>query len=87
VFFGPLREPPGTHDRPPVRDLGLREVLAMTPLVVLIVWIGVQPRFFLDRMAPTLDRLTAGVREQVDNEAGARMPASPEGAKANTYAH
>ena len=30
--------------------------------MVLIVWIGVQPRFFLDRMAPTLDRLTVGVR-------------------------
>ena len=25
------------------------------PLLVLIFWIGLQPRFFLDRMAPTLD--------------------------------
>ena len=66
VFFGPLREPAGGHAQPPVRDLAPREVLALTPLVVLIVWIGVQPAVFLDRMTPTLDHLTAGVIEKVD---------------------
>jgi NADH-quinone oxidoreductase subunit M len=70
VFFGPLREPAG-HAQPPARDLAPREVLALAPLVALIVWIGVQPSLFLDRMAPTLDRLTAGVIE--------RLPSSPEG--------
>jgi NADH-quinone oxidoreductase subunit M len=68
VFFGPLREPTGDHSQPPVRDLAAREVLALAPLVVLIVWIGVQPRFFLDRMGPTLDRLTAGVRATTNAE-------------------
>jgi NADH-quinone oxidoreductase subunit M len=42
-----------------VRDLCGREVLALTPLVVFIVWIGLWPQFFLDRMNPTLDYLTA----------------------------
>jgi len=65
VFFGPLREP-DHHQTEPVRDLCLREVLALTPLVVMIVWIGVQPRFFLDRMAPSLDRLAAGARRAAD---------------------
>ncbi|MBC7335552.1 MAG: hypothetical protein H5U01_04675, partial [Clostridia bacterium] len=37
-----------------VRDLSLREVLALAPLVVFIVWIGIQPQFFLSRMTPAL---------------------------------
>ena len=66
VFFGPLRQPAHQPGQPPVEDLGLREILALLPLVVLIVWIGVYPRFFLDPVAPTLDRLTQGVTEKVD---------------------
>ena len=59
VFFGPLREPKHDRKEPPVADLRPREIAALVPLVVFIVWIGVQPAFFLDRMSPTLDRLTA----------------------------
>ena len=65
VFFGPLREPSrdDRHDQPPVRDLSVREVDGPgRRWSVFIVWIGLQPRFFLDRMAPTLDRITAGSR-------------------------
>jgi NADH-quinone oxidoreductase subunit M len=67
VFFGPLREPhvgrdsissASSAERPPIRDLSPRELAALVPLVVFIFWIGIQPRVFLDRMAPTLDRLT-----------------------------
>ncbi|HEY4761589.1 MAG TPA: NADH-quinone oxidoreductase subunit M [Thermoguttaceae bacterium] len=61
VFFGPLKEPAADNHHQPVRDLSLREIFALAPLVVFIVWIGVQPRFFLDRMNPTLKELTAGV--------------------------
>ena len=59
VFFGPLKEPKADahHEHPPIRDLSFREVMALSPLVVLIVWIGIQPAFFLERMTPTLDRL------------------------------
>jgi NADH-quinone oxidoreductase subunit M len=67
VFFGPLREPGHGPDQPPVRDLCSREILALTPLVGLIVWIGVQPRFFLDRMTPTLDPLAAVAARAVDH--------------------
>ena len=58
VFFGPLREPKRDPAEPPVADLSAREVMALAPLAVFIVWIGLQPSFFLDRMSPTLDRLT-----------------------------
>jgi NADH-quinone oxidoreductase subunit M len=54
VFFGPERR----HRAEPVPDLCPREIAALAPLVAVIVWIGVCPAFFLDRMAPTLDRLT-----------------------------
>ncbi len=55
VFFGPLRE---RKQAEPIADLTLREVAALVPLCLVIVWIGVQPKFFLDRMAPAIDQLT-----------------------------
>lgn len=59
VFFGPLHEPEHGSDGEAPRDLCLREVCCLAPLLVFILWIGLQPRFFLDRMAPTLHELTA----------------------------
>jgi len=56
VFFGPVKEP--DHDGHPIEDLSFREVMALAPLVVFIVWIGVQPKFFLDRMGPSLEVLS-----------------------------
>lgn len=53
--------PPDSHgsyngkDLAAVRDLSIREILALAPLAVLIVWIGVWPQFFLARIAPTVD--------------------------------
>ncbi len=67
VFFGPPHEPQHETDAP-ARDLSLREVCCLTPLVIMIVWIGLQPRFFLDRMAPTLDALTAPAMRAADEQ-------------------
>jgi NADH-quinone oxidoreductase subunit M len=67
VFFGRTRLPGHgageAEGDPPVRDLCAREVLALAPLVVFIFWIGLQPRFFLDRMEPTLNQLVAPATE------------------------
>jgi NADH-quinone oxidoreductase subunit M len=54
VFFGPLKEPhnPG-HSV--VQDLSLREILALAPLAVFVIWIGIRPGDFLSRMQPTLE--------------------------------
>jgi NADH-quinone oxidoreductase subunit M len=58
VFFGPLKEPHSTaHDA--VGDLSLREIAALAPLAVFVVWIGVRPSDFLGRMQPTLDAIRA----------------------------
>jgi NADH-quinone oxidoreductase subunit M len=68
VFFGPLREPPSPHAHggEPVRDLSLREVAALVPLAVFVVWIGLWPQFFLDRMAPTLNQITARTAQPLE---------------------
>ncbi|MBN2477332.1 MAG: NADH-quinone oxidoreductase subunit M [Pirellulales bacterium] len=68
VFFGPVREPRHNPAEAPVRDLCFREVMALAPLTVFVVWIGIQPRFFLDRMEPTLNKLTANVRQRADEK-------------------
>ena len=63
VFFGPLKEGPGGHGSPHaehhVRDLSWHEILALSPLVVLIVWIGLYPKLFLKPIAPAVDVITA----------------------------
>jgi NADH-quinone oxidoreductase subunit M len=80
VFFGPPRQ--SGHGQP-VRDLRFREVCALAPLAAVIVWIGVQPRFFLDRMAPSLDRLAGPLMRSVEMEtsvqAGTSTPFVPQG--------
>lgn len=57
VFFGQLREPERKPADASPHDLSLREIGCLAPLLVLIIWIGLYPRFFLDRMTPTLDAL------------------------------
>ncbi len=76
VFFGPLKQPSHDPKEPPVRDLSPREVAALAPLVVFIVWIGVQPQFFLDRMTPTLDRLTEQAMQRADQHDAPPLVAS-----------
>lgn len=60
VFFGPRRIPEGdANSNHAVRDLSPRECFALGLLVVFVFWIGLQPRFFLDRMSPTLAKILA----------------------------
>ncbi len=59
VFFGPLKEGHlSAAEAESVRDLSGREVLALTPLMVFIVWIGIYPQLFLGPIAPAVDRIT-----------------------------
>ena len=61
------------------RDLSLREVAALAPLVVMIVWIGVQPGWFLARMAPSLDPI-ADTMDAAVSDATTRRCFKPIGA-------
>lgn len=83
VFFGPLHEP---HHEPSgagetVCDLKPREFVALAPLAVLVIWIGLYPGFFLDRMSQPLDQITevaenALKRSYTTDEPVARRPFS-----------
>ncbi len=86
VFFGRLREPAahtaqaagneqGEHAAEPIRDLSFREVAALAPLALLVVWIGVNPGFFLDRMEPTLNHLLRRSAARLQTLAELRAPA------------
>ena len=59
VFFGPLKEPTQNTPHAPVCDLSPREVLAVAPLAILVVWIGIAPGFFLSRSSQTLNDVEA----------------------------
>jgi NADH-quinone oxidoreductase subunit M len=73
VFFGPLKEPHHDGGHAPVRDLSFREVMALAPLAVFVVWIGLHPQFFLSRMQPTLTELTGGATQSVERLAEQRL--------------
>jgi NADH-quinone oxidoreductase subunit M len=67
LFFGPVREPHvGSAE---VVDLSWREILALTPLAVLIVWIGIQPHPFLERMQSSLNPVAARVERSLRAQA------------------
>lgn len=55
VFFGPLKEPHGAGHGEEESDLSLREILALAPLALFVVWIGLRPNDFLSRMGPSLE--------------------------------
>ena len=64
VLFGPLREPSGHHhnhqdSHTNFRPLGWHEIAGLTPLMVLIVLIGLYPRPILDRIRPAVQEIAA----------------------------
>jgi NADH-quinone oxidoreductase subunit M len=58
-----------------VGDLNLREIAILLPLVVAILWLGIYPRPFLDRMEPAVRTLI----EQVTTPRSAPVAALPAG--------
>lgn len=53
VMFGELSNPKNQV----LKDLNAREIVIMVPLIVLIFVMGVYPTPFIDKMAPSIDRL------------------------------
>ena len=51
VIFGPLANPENQQ----LADLNAREILILAPILALIVFMGIYPQPFLDRMQPSVD--------------------------------
>ncbi len=52
VFFGPVKE-----ENSGLKDLIHREWLAIVPMIVLMIWLGIYPKPFLDKIEPSVDKL------------------------------
>ncbi len=60
VMFGKLDNPKNQN----LKDLSIRELCVMAPLLIFIFWIGVYPNTFLEKMNPAVNQLI----EQVTGE-------------------
>jgi NADH-quinone oxidoreductase subunit M len=83
VFFGPLKEPHEEGEHHEVHDMNLREILAVAPLCVFMVWIGLQPDILRQRMEPTLNQITAATaapfQARYNTQSTAASSDAPEG--------
>ncbi|MEX2027264.1 MAG: hypothetical protein WEH44_08180, partial [Pirellulaceae bacterium] len=57
AFFGPLREP--HHGDHAIRDMNLREAVAIVPICALCLWIGVMPQPLINTIQPDVDAVAA----------------------------
>jgi len=60
VFFGPVTNP----ENETIKDISWNEVVAVVPLIVMMVWIGVHPSTFLKKMEPSVQQLLATVNSR-----------------------
>jgi NADH-quinone oxidoreductase subunit M len=61
IFLGPegsIVEEVKKHGHA-LRDLNVREIVTVVPLLVMIFWIGLYPKPFFALMAPAVDKLVA----------------------------
>jgi NADH-quinone oxidoreductase subunit M len=64
MFLGPQGEvvEEAQHHGRSLRDLNWREIATIAPILLFIFWIGLYPKPFFTLMAPTIDKLVAGLQ-------------------------
>jgi NADH-quinone oxidoreductase subunit M len=62
TIFGPITK----EENRGLRDLSGREIAALVPLCVLMLWIGVAPRVFLEPSREALGRVLAEYRQSLE---------------------
>ena len=82
MLFGPLTLEANRE----VTDIGRREIGLMLPIVVLVVWMGVQPNAFLSRTEGTLDALVERVDRERDRRRVVQLEPAPAPSPAATAA-
>ena len=60
VFFGPLNNPENQN----LKDLNLREMVVLMPLIVMIFWMGLYPKTFFVKLEPSVDFVIKQVNQQ-----------------------
>ena len=70
ILFNPLDKAENLH----IPDLNWREIGLMTPLLIVIVWLGVYPKPVLERMQGSAERVV----QLVESRAGSAVAVTPE---------
>jgi NADH-quinone oxidoreductase subunit M len=74
VMFGPIRH----EENRALKDLNLREIVILAPLICLIVWMGVFPQFFLKKIDLSVQHFLYDVKTRY--EAAIALPRAGDGA-------
>jgi NADH-quinone oxidoreductase subunit M len=59
VLFGPLQNPANEH----LKDMNLREIIVLAPLMVLAVYLGLRPGVILEPVQPAVEKLVLEVNK------------------------
>ncbi|MDX1632105.1 MAG: NADH-quinone oxidoreductase subunit M [Thermoanaerobaculia bacterium] len=73
TLWGPITR----EENRQVTDLGLREILALAPLCIFMLWIGVAPQPFLEPSRSALDRSLTRVQARLEEGPGDELALRP----------